>query len=138
MNLYQDFLDQWHEDSVMGDDLCEEARRIPILHSKWLDKYLKIQLIKKEKEYDHNRLYLQKYSYYMGREETAPEDRIIKTEVPVYIKGDLEYIKSQATLDLYEKLENTLKEILNNINNRSFQIKNAIDWLKYSRGIDEQ
>jgi|TARA_Y100000287_G_scaffold186101_1_gene191840 hypothetical protein len=137
MNLYQDFLDQWHEDSVMGDDLCEEARRIPILHSKWLDKYLKIQLIKKEKEYDHNRLYLQKYSYYMGREETAPEDRIIKTEVPVYIKGDLEYIKSQATLDLYEKLENTLKEILNNINNRSFQIKNAIDWLKYSRGIDE-
>ena len=73
----------------------------------------------------------------MGREETAPEDRIIKTEVPVYIKGDLEYIKSQATLDLYEKLENTLKEILNNINNRSFQIKNAIDWLKYSRGIDE-
>jgi|TARA_B100000073_G_scaffold302808_1_gene270479 hypothetical protein len=137
MNLYQDFLDQWHEDSVMGDDLCEEARRIPILHSKWLDKYLKIQLIKKEKEYNHNRLYLQKYSYYMGREETAPEDRIIKTEVPVYIKGDLEYIKSQATLDLYEKLENTLKEILNNINNRSFQIKNAIDWLKYSRGIDE-
>ena len=73
----------------------------------------------------------------MGREETAPEDRIIKTEVPIYIKGDSDYIKSQATLDLYEKVENTLKEILNNINNRSFQIKNAIDWLRYSRGIDE-
>ena len=92
---------------------------------------------KKRKEYSHNRLYLQKYSYYMGREETAPEDRIIKTEVPIYIKGDSDYIKSQATLDLYEKVESTLKEILNNINNRSFQIKNAIDWLRYSRGIDE-
>ena len=130
MNLYQEFLDEWRKDAVMGDDLCDEARKIPILHSKWLDKYLKIQLIKKEKEYSHNRLYLQKYSYYMGREETAPEDRIIKTEVPIYIKGDSDYIKSQATY-LYEKIENTLKEILNNINNRSFQIKNAIDWLRY-------
>ena len=137
MNLYQEFLDEWYKDAIIGDDLGDEARRIPILHSKWLDKYLKIQLIKKEKEYSHNKLYLQKYSYYMGREETAPEDRIIKTEVPVYIKGDSEYIRSQATLDLYEKLENTLKEILNNINNRSFHIKNAIDWLKYSRGIDD-
>jgi len=40
-------------------------------------------------------------------------------------------------MDLYEKLEDALKQVLNNINNRSFQIKNAIDWLRYSRGIDE-
>ena len=60
-----------------------------------------------------------------------------KTEVPIYMKGDEDIIKSQAVLDLYDKIESTLKEILNNINNRSFQIKNAIDWLRYSRGIDE-
>ena len=53
------------------------------------------------------------------------------------MKGDEDIIKSQAVLDLYDKIESTLKEILNNINNRSFQIKNAIDWLRYSRGIDE-
>ena len=51
--------------------------------------------------------------------------------------ADEEIIKAQATLDLYDKLEETLKSVLNNINNRSFQIKNAIDWLRYSRGIDE-
>jgi len=137
MNLYENFLHEWREDSVMGDDLSDEARKIPILHSKWLDKYLKIQLLKKEKEYEHNRLFLKKYSYYMGREETCPDDKIIKTEVPIYMKGDEDIIKSQAVLDLYDKIESTLKEILNNINNRSFQIKNAIDWLRYSRGIDE-
>lgn len=137
MNLYEKFLDEWREDAVMGDDLFDEARKIPILHSKWLDKYLKIQLLKKEKEYEYNRLYLRKYSYYMGREETCPDDKIIKTEVPIYMKGDEDIIKSQAVLDLYDKIESTLKEILNNINNRSFQIKNAIDWLRYSRGIDE-
>lgn len=137
MNLYEQFLNEWREDSVMGDDLFDEARRIPMLHSKWLDKYLRIQLIKKEKEYEHNRLYLQKYSFYMGRETITPDEKIIKTEVPIYMKGDEDIIRSQAVLDLYDKLEGTLKEILNNINNRSFQIKNAIDWLRYSRGIDE-
>ena len=73
----------------------------------------------------------------MGRETITPDEKIIKTEVPIYMKGDEDIIRSQAVLDLYDKLEGTLKEILNNINNRSFQIKNAIDWLRYSRGIDE-
>ena len=49
MNLHDDILNEWRSDAVMGDDLFDEARRIPILHAKWLDKYLKIQLIKKEK-----------------------------------------------------------------------------------------
>lgn len=137
MNLHNDFINEWRNDAVMSDDLFDEARRIPILHAKWMEKYLRIQLIKKEKEYKHNQLYLKKHSFYMGREETAPDDRIIKTEVPLYIKGDEEVIKSQAVLDYYEKLENTLKEIINNINNRSFQIKNAIDWAKYTKGLDE-
>ena len=137
MSLHQQLIDEWHKDCVMSDDLSDEARRIPILHAKWLDKYLRIQLLRKEKEYNYNILYRQKYSYYMGREENAPEERIIKTEVPIYIKGDSDIIKAQATLDLYEKLEDALKQVLNNINNRSFQIKNAIDWLRYSRGIDE-
>ena len=137
MTLHQQLIDEWHADCVMDDDLFEEARRIPILHAKWLDKYLRIQLLRKEKEYDFNALYRQKYSFYMGREETAPDEKIIKTEVPIYIKGDPDIIKAQAIVDLYEKLEEALKQILNNINNRSFQIKNAIDWLRYSRGIDE-
>ena len=49
MNLHNDFLNEWRSDAVMGDDLFDEARRIPILHAKWMEKYLKIQLIKKEK-----------------------------------------------------------------------------------------
>ena len=137
MSLQQQIIDEWREDADMGDDLFDAARNIPILHSKWIDKYLRIQLLKKEKEYEYKKVYKQKYSYYMGREEYAPEEKIMKTEVQIYIYADEEIIKLKAMVDLYDKLESTLKEILNNINNRSFQIKNAIDWLRYSRGIDE-
>ena len=27
MNLYQEFLDEWRKDAVMGDDLCDEAKK---------------------------------------------------------------------------------------------------------------
>ena len=137
MNLNEKFMSEWREDAEMADDLMDEARKIPILHCKWLDKYQKMVLMKKEALYDFQMLYKEKYSFYMGREEECPDVKIMKNEVPIYLNADVELNKAQGRLDLYDTYEKTLKEILNNINNRSFQIKNAIDWLRYSRGIDE-
>ena len=42
MSLQQQIMEEWREDADMGDDLFEAARNIPILHSKWIDKYLRI------------------------------------------------------------------------------------------------
>ena len=137
MNLNEKFMSEWREDAEMADDLMDEARRIPLLHCKWLDKYQKVVLMKKEALYDFQMLYKEKYSFYMGREEECPDVKIMKNEVPIYLNADKQLNQAQGKLDLYDTYEKTLKEILNNINNRSFQIKNAIDWLRYSRGIDE-
>ena len=137
MNFNEKFLNEWREDAVMSDDLFDDARKIPILHCKWLDKYQRMVLLKKEAQYAFHKLYKEKYSFFMGREELAPDVKIMKNEVPIYLNADEELNKAQARLDLYDTYEKTLKEVLNNINNRSFQIKNAIDWLRYSRGIDE-
>ena len=137
MNLNEKFMSEWREDAEMADDLMDEARKIPILHCKWLDKYQKMVLMKKEAQYAFQKLYKEKYSFYMEREEECPDVKIMKNEVPIYLNADPQLNRSQAKLDLYDTYEKTLKEILNNINNRSFQIKNAIDWLRYSRGIDE-
>ena len=137
MNLNEKFMSEWREDAEMADDLMDEARKIPILHCKWLDKYQKMVLMKKEALYAFQMLYKEKYSFYMGREEECPDVKIMKNEVPIYLNADKQLNQAQGKLDLYDTYEKTLKEILNNINNRSFQIKNAIDWLRYSRGIDE-
>lgn len=137
MSLHEKIIEEWRVDAEMSDDLFEEARRIPILHSKWLDKYLRVQLLKEEKDLAYKIKYKEKYHFYMGRDEYAPDDKILKNEVSIYVEADSEVTDAKATLKYYEKLESILKEILNNINNRSFQIKNAIDWLRYSRGIDE-
>ena len=137
MNFIEKLMSEWREDAEMADDLMDEARRIPLLHCKWLDKYQRMVLMKKEALYDFQMLYKEKYSFYMGREEECPDVKIMKNEVPIYLNADKQLNQAQGKLDLYDTYEKTLKEILNNINNRSFQIKNAIDWLRYSRGIDE-
>jgi len=137
MNKNHEFLKEWREDAVMSDDLFDDARKIPMLHSKWLDKYMKYQLLKKDAQYIFQKIYKDKYHYMMGRDEQCPDVKIMKNEVPIYLNADEELCEAQARLDLYDTYEKTLKEVLNNINNRSFQIKNAIDWLRYSRGIDE-
>ena len=61
----------------------------------------------------------------------------MKNEVPIYLNADEELNEAQARLDMYDGYEKCLEKILNMINNRSFQVKNAIDWLRYSRGLDE-
>ena len=137
MNFIEKLMSEWREDAEMADDLMDEARRIPLLHCKWLDKYQKVVLMKKEALYDFQMLYKEKYSFYMGREEECPDVKIMKNEVPIYLNADKQLNQAQGKLDLYDTYEKTLKEILNNINNRSFQIKNAIDWAKYTKGLDE-
>jgi hypothetical protein len=137
MSLHEKIIEEWRVDAEMNDDLFEEARRIPILHAKWLDKYLRVQLLKEEKDLNYKIKYREIYNYYMGRDESAPEDRILKSEVSIYVDSDPSVTEAKASLKYYEKLESVLKEILNNINNRSFQIKNAIDWKKYAKGLDD-
>ncbi len=132
-----EFLDEWREDAVMLDDLNEEARRIPKLHAKWLDKLLRYKLLKNRAQYTFQKLYKEKYHYLMGRDEQCPDVKIMKNEVPIYLNADEELNEAQARLDMYDGYEKCLEKILNMINNRSFQVKNAIDWLRYSRGLDE-
>ena len=45
--------------------------------------------------------------------------------------------KIQTKMDYYQVMLNYLDSILKNINNRTFQIKNAIEWQKFIRGYSD-
>jgi len=62
MNLNEKFMSEWREDAEMSDDLFDDARKIPILHCKWLDKYQRMVLMKKEAQYAFQKLYKEKYN----------------------------------------------------------------------------
>tara|TARA_R100000152_G_C6764277_1_gene188831 strand:+ start:590 stop:991 length:402 start_codon:yes stop_codon:yes gene_type:complete len=132
--MNNEFLDEWREDAVMLEDLNEESRRIPSLHAKWLEKFHRYKLLKNRAQYTFQKLYKEKYHYLMGRDEECPDIKIMKNEVPIYLNADEELTEAQARLDLFDTYEKCLEKILNMINNRSFQVKNAIEWKKFESG----
>ena len=55
----------------------------------------------------------------------------------MYLGSDDDLIKIQSKMDYYQVMLNYLDSILKNITNRTYQIKNAIEWQKFIRGYSD-
>jgi hypothetical protein len=55
----------------------------------------------------------------------------------LYLGSDDDLIKIQSKMDYYQVMLNYLDSILKNITNRTYQIKNAIEWQKFIRGYSD-
>ena len=58
-----------------------------------------------------------------------------KEEVNMFIEGDEDVRKLQYKIEYVDQCLNYLDGVLRQINNRNFQIKNAIDWTKFQNGV---
>lgn len=142
MNLEQ-FQEMWKKDSVIDGDLyCEASIKIPQLHMKYMEYHNTFSLMKKEREIEMKRLIKNKWIYYKGKAPSSvykemPFDFKLTTkeEVGMFIDADDEVSKLQFKIDYIEQVLLYLDSILRMINNRNFQIKNAIEWEKFKNGF---
>ena len=133
----------WKKDSVIDGDLyCEESTKIPQLHMKYMEFHNTFSLMKKEKELDMKRLIKEKWLYYKGNAPSSvykemPFDFKLTTkeEINMFIESDDDIMKLQYRIDYIEQTLLYLDSVLRMINNRNFQIKNAIDWEKFKNGF---
>lgn len=58
-----------------------------------------------------------------------------REEIDMFIEADEDYQKTVLKLDYIEQTLAFLDSILRQINNRTYQIKNAIEWQKFQNGI---
>jgi len=58
-----------------------------------------------------------------------------KEEINMFIESDDDIMKLQYRIDYIEQTLLYLDSVLRMINNRNFQIKNAIDWEKFKNGF---
>ena len=58
-----------------------------------------------------------------------------KKELEMFITADDDVKKLQYKIDYIEQVLLFLDGVLKMINNRNFQIKNAIDWEKFKNGL---
>ena len=136
---------EWIKDAKIDTtELDIESIKIPQLHSKYLKIYFEERRRLKALEFQSKEMYLNKYEYYNGRlsdEELKNLNwepfmkRLMKNEVDLYLESDKDIIgNNMRIVNQKEKLD-MLEEILKNLNQRNFQIKNAIDWKKFTQGV---
>ncbi len=139
-----EILENWSTDSnIDRDELADESMKIPQLHSKYLKIYSHERLRLKAIDFEYKQLVKLKTEYYNGT--IADEDlfenkwepnqlKILKADIPMYIDADKEVIEILQKRAMQQEKVDTVDSIIRSINNRGFQIKNAIDWIRFTNG----
>ena len=122
-------------------ELDTESVNIPLLHNKYLIHYNKFSLLLKKSEYEHKTMIRDKWEYYTGKADPSVYQvkpfnlKILKQDVDKYLKSDDELIKLEQKVTYVQSVVDYLDRTVKIISNRGFQIKNAIDWRKFTSGV---
>ena len=120
-----------------------ESMPIPQLHSKYLNFYLDEKLVLQKLNSDYYRLKKTKWEYYTGKldEEQLKEYgwepfqfKILKQDIDLYMDSDEDLQKLSNKVAYQKEKINYLDSILKSINNRQWNIRNAIEWRKFING----
>lgn len=134
--------EMWQKDSeVNQDELDTESLKIPQLHAKYYQLYNTILLLRKQAEQQHSSILLERRKFYMGKAETQvyidepfPYKVRDKEDLKLYLEADEKLSKIRLKIDYYDTMLRYLEEILKQISNRTYQIKNAIEWRRFTAG----
>ena len=65
------------------------------------------------------------------------DHKVLRQDVDKYMDADEDLIRLISKVDYYQVMISYLDSILKTINNRTFQIKNAVEWQKFIRGYSD-
>jgi hypothetical protein len=133
----------WEQDSKIDiDNLHTESLNIPVLHAKYFDMYNNIVLLKKNAEQKKRNIRHQKYEYYTGKadpdvyiENPFPKKIRDKDTLQKYMDADQSLSQASLKVEYYDVLLAYLQDILKMIHNRTYQIKNAIEYQRFASGL---
>ena len=142
MNLEQ-IQEMWQKDSVIDpDNLHDESLKIPQLHSKYYTIYNTITLLREKARESYNRIRLERHNYYTGK---APAETYVKDPFPYKVRekdaiqSHMDADEKMSTINMkikyYDVILKFLEEIIRNVSNRTYQIKNAIEWQQFQSGF---
>ena len=136
--------EMWEKDSQIDpDNLDDESLRIPQLHSKYYTIYNTTTLLREKARETYNRIRLERHNYYTGK---APAEVYVEDPFPYkvrdkealqrYMEADEKLNSIDLKIRYYDVMLKFLEEIIKTIANRTFQIKNAIEWHKFQAGFN--
>ena len=147
MNI-ESILEMWKKDSVIDEMQLDEASRDSAkLHSKYLELHSISRLELKKLELEFKPLLRDKFLHYGGKLSQVELDQkgweydplngltVLKGDLDKWYDADPLIQEQQAKIAHQQELVDVLKEILDNIKWRHQNIKNMIEWRKFTSGI---
>jgi len=135
--------EMWEKDSrIDPDNLHDESLKIPQLHSKYYTLYNTITLMREKAREQYSKVRLERYNYYTGKataevyaEEPFPYKVREKDAIQRHLEADDKMNKIDMKIKYYDVMLKFLEEIIRTVSNRTYQIKNAIEWNKFQAGF---
>ena len=141
MNLDELKLQVSQDLKVDDEHLDTESLKNQEIKAKYLEYKSKFELLLFKAKGDYKRLYREKWEYYGGKADakiyaSKPFDlKVLKTDLSVYISADEEIIDAENKIGYLETVVDYIKGVIKSIDNRGWDIKNAIEWKKFEAGL---
>ena len=125
---------------VDDEHLDTESLKNQEIKATYLDHKSRYELLLFKAKGDYKRLYREKWEYYGGKADakiyaTKPFDlKVLKTDLAVYITSDEEVIDAENKIGYLETVVDYIKGVIKSVDNRGWDIKNAIEWKKFEAG----
>jgi len=145
MNLSLDEIQgMWDRDSIIDpDNLHDESLKISQLHAKYYTIYNTITLLREKARETYNKVRLERHNYYTGKapaevyaEEPFPYKVREKDAIQRYMDADERISKIDLKVRYYDVMLKFIEEVIKMISNRSYQIKNSIEFMKFTAGYN--
>ena len=135
--------EMWKKDSdIDRDNLHEESLKIPSLHAKYFELYNTIFLLRKKAEQQRKNIRHERYEYYSGKadpdvyiENPFPKKVRDKDTMQKYLDADERLSGVSLKIDYYDTMLVYIESILKQVSNRTYHIKNAIEFMRFNSGL---
>jgi hypothetical protein len=120
-----------------------ESLKIPQLHSKYLNFLMdeRLSLAKISSDYDTTlRIKWEYYTGKMSQEQLTAHGwepfalKVLRNDLDLYLNSDADISKARQRVVYQKEKISLLEEIVKELNNRHWKIRNAIDWRKFVNG----
>ena len=141
MNLDELKLEVYNDLKIDNEHLDTESLKNQEIKAKYLDIKSKYELLLFKAKGDYKRIYRDKWEYYGGKSDakiyiSKPFDlKVLKTDLSIYITSDDEVIDAENKIGYLETVLDYIKGVIKSVDNRGWDIRNAIEWKKFEAGM---
>lgn len=122
-----------------------EALKIASLHGKYLNIFTDEKMLYRKYNIEYTKLRKFKWEYYSGK--SSQEDlelhkkepfgtKVLRQDLDVYLDSDEELQNSYTKVELQKIKLEYLEGILKELNSRNWSLRAAIDWRKFTNGVN--